>query len=371
MTRRLRSTALVLALAAVPALGSAAPAQGAAPLEVAIQDDPVFLGQDYLRRPKGFALAKELHASWLKVNVSWSSAAGRNANRKSKPSSVKYDFTPYDGLINSAASNGVQLQLSLTGPAPRWATGDKRKIGPYKPNATYYKDFVRQAVSHFKDTIGRYSIWNEPNYVGWIAPLSSAPKIYRSLYVTGYKEIRRIDPSAQILIGETSPYALRGRATAPLAFLRAVAKSGTLHADGFAHHPYDFDHAPTFNYPGKDNVTLSGLSRLTKALDGLAARNRLSDENGAPLDLWLTEYGYFRSGKRKTKESTRAKYVRKGFDMALAHPRVHQMLHYLLAQPTSRYLFFDTSITSRSGGRTATFNALADWADDNLGSLAP
>ena len=41
-------------------------------------------------------------------------------------------------------------------------------------------------MSHFRGLIDRYSIWNEPNYVGWIAPLSSGPKIYRALYTAGY-----------------------------------------------------------------------------------------------------------------------------------------------------------------------------------------
>ena len=51
-----------------------------------------------------------------------------------------------------------------------------------------------------------------------------------------------------------------------------------------------------------------------------------------------------------------------GFEIALKHPRVRQMLHFLIVQPAQKYRFFDTSLISQSGGRTAAFNALRSWA---------
>ena len=79
--------------------------------------------------------------------------------------------------------------------------------------------------------------------------------------------------------------------TAPLAFLRKVAcvnkkykRVGTctpLKADGYAHHPYDFRHAPNFQYPGADNVTLGTLRRLTKALDKLSRVGALRTRTAA------------------------------------------------------------------------------------------
>ncbi|HEX2127560.1 MAG TPA: hypothetical protein VHF45_13495, partial [Thermoleophilaceae bacterium] len=97
---------------------------------------------------------------------------------------------------------------------------------------------------------------------------------------------------------------------------------------------------------------------------------RLTTPEGGKLDLFLTEFGYLRSGKQKLSESNRAKYIRQGYDMALKHPRVRQMLHFLLVQPAKKYRFFDTSLVSQGGGRTPTFNALRDWAEDNLARIA-
>lgn len=373
MTRRLRSIALVLTLTVVAALGTSSSAHAAQGMELALQDDAAFVTQEYprVKHAKAFSLINDLHVTWLRVNIGWAGVIGSKAAKaRTKPATVKYDFTSYDTLINAAQANGIALEVGLTGAAPAWATANK-KVGPNKPNAKHFREFVQAAVDHLGPHVKRWSIWNEPNHTGWISPLKSQAGIYRSLYNTGYSVIKAADPTDQVLIGETAPYASRkGVAQPPLTFLRALTKSGTLRADGYAHHPYDFMHKPSYKYPGKDNVTLSGLNKLTKLLDSLTARKKLMTPEGGKLDLYLTEFGYLRSGKQKQTEANRAKYIRQGYDMALKHPRVRQMLHFLLVQPASKYRFFDTSLTSQGGGRTATYNALRDWADDHLGQIA-
>jgi GH35 family endo-1,4-beta-xylanase len=364
----MRRITLVATLTVTAALGAGStPAHAKTGMELAAQDDAVFVTQEYLRHTKGFQLLQQLNVRWLRVNIPWASVVGsKTARARSKPSDVRYDFTSYDTLINAANQNGVQLELGITGSAPAYATGNKR-VGPYKPNAKLSREFVEAVVNHFKGSVSRYSIWNEPNHTGWLAPLKSQASLYRSLYTTGYSAIKSIDPSAEVLIGETAPYASNKRvAQPPLTFLRALTKSGSLKADGYAHHPYDLlGHAPNYKFPGKDNVTIGTLSRLTSFLNSLASRNKLETPDGRPLNLYLTEFGYLRSGRKKVKESTRARWIRQAYDIALKNSRVEQMLHFLLAQPAKKYLFFDTSLTSRNGGKTATFNALADWASDN------
>ena len=93
-----------------------------------------------------------------------------------------------------AAARGIKVQMVLIGPV-------------HRPSPTHYARFVAKVVSHFKGRVDRYSLWNEPNHKAWLQPLASAPRIYRALYVTGYRTIKRIDPRAAVLIGETVPYA--------------------------------------------------------------------------------------------------------------------------------------------------------------------
>ena len=373
MTVRLRRIVLVLAVAAVAALGSGSQAHAATGMEIAIQDDATFVTQEYpkLKHDRAFPLINELRVTWIRVNIGWASVIGAKAARaRTKPAEIKYDFSSYDTLINAAQANGVKLEVGLVGAAPAWATGNK-KVGPDRPNAKYFREFVEAAVNHLGAHVDRYSIWNEPNHTGWLSPLKSQASLYRKLYVAGYDSIRSLDPGAEILIGETAPYASNKKvAQPPLTFLRALTKSGSLEADGYAHHPYDLlGNPPNYKFPGKDNVTIGTLSRLTSMLNSLARSDKLETPEGRPLDLFLTEFGYLRSGRKKVKESTRAKWVRQAYDIALKNSRVQQMLHFLLAQPATKYRFFDTSLTSQSGGRTATFNALRSWASSNASKI--
>jgi hypothetical protein len=368
----------LIAVVAGAAVIAPAPAGAATGMEVAVQDDIAFVEQAGSARTAAVLnAARELNATRIRANVLWSTAVGPSAKSTVRPTPVHYDFSAYDRALNDARMRGIKLQLTITGPAPAWAAGD-RKVGVYKPNAKLFGEFVTAVAEHFRGLVDRYSIWNEPNHIGWLKPLKSQGKLYRSLYKAGWAALQRVDPGAQVLIGETAPYVSRkGQATPPLQFLREVLcaderfdgePSCALTADGFAHHPYDFDHKPTFKFPGKDNVTLATLGRLTTALDTLARGGILSNRQGRPLDLYLTEYGFFASGKRKLKPATHAKYLVQGFKMANANGRVREMLQYLMVQAVGKYAFFDTGIMDRNANRGPAFNALAAWARDAVGA---
>ena len=348
-------------LAAVVLGTTAAASYAAKGMELGVQDDGAFVTELGLKRSKALGLADKLFVSRIRVNLPWSAIV--NSPRKTKrPKHRHYDFTSYDALYNKARKHGIRLQLTISGFAPAWATGN-HTVGGYKVKVSYFKEFVKALVKHFRRAADRYSIWNEPNYISWLGPLSSSAKTYHDMYKTAYSEIHKKDPTAKILIGETAPYEQSGRSIAPLRFLRDVLSHGSLKADGYAHHPYDFRHSVSYKYPGGDNVTIATLSRLTSQLDSLARSHKLTTPKGKRLNVYLTEYGYMASGKYKVKDSTRAKYVVSAFQRALDNSRVKEMTHYLLVKPPPRSDFFDTSIVSKkSGKQSKTFKALAKWA---------
>ncbi|MEA2466140.1 MAG: hypothetical protein QOJ57_266 [Thermoleophilaceae bacterium] len=375
MTPRLKLMLVAaLACAAMVPLATA-PAHAAKGMEVAVQDDSIFVIQ--LPRPgyraKGLNLATQMQVSWIRANVNWNYVTLKYRKKKKEPKNIVYNWTGYDALIQDAAAKGINVQLALTGPAPAWATGN-HKVGVDRIKAAPFKRFAKAAAEHFRGRVHRYSIWNEPNHRSWISPIKSQAKIYRGLYTGGYSAIKTADPDAQVLIGETSPFSLgRGRnAQSPLKFLRGVTcanarykkarNCATLKADGYAHHPYDFDHKPTYRYPGKDNVTLGVLGRLTSALGKLRKAKLLTTPSGGTPDLYLTEYGYFGSGKRGVSRAKQGSYLVKAFTIAQKNPRVRQMLQYLFVYPGSRYAFFDTSIATRKATPTLAFKKLAAWA---------
>ena len=368
MRRPLRIATLLTLLAVLFTAPSAKAAPG---LEVALQDDAVLAYRYYFDRELALQHARNLQVSWIRTNVLWSVATGRKANWRRAPKRARYNFSYWDALIDHARARGISVEVTLTGPAPRWATGN-RKIGGHKPSVGAFRKFVGAAVKHFKGRVGRYSIWNEPNHVSWLSPLRRTGALYRGLYTNGYEVIKRIDPGAQVLIAETSPRGRRGVSVPPLRFLRQAtcarrnytpARScNRLQADGYAHHAYDFERPPTGKYPGRDNVTLGTLDRLTSALDRLAFFGLLSTPGGAPLDVYITEYGYLQTGELRTPESRRAAYLAQAFDIAQRHPRVRQLLQYLLVRPTRTWAFFDTAILTRRNKPQRSYRSLANWS---------
>jgi hypothetical protein len=375
MTPRLKLLLVVALICALLTGLDISSAQAARGMEVAVQDDfAMVLGITKGGRPKGLKLAEGLRASWIRANVTWSYVAGKAAKKTKEPKKIVYNWTGYDGLISQAAARGIHVELSLTGPAPKYATGN-HKIGPDRVKAAPFKRFAKAAAEHFGSNVTRYSIWNEPNHRGWLAPVSKQAKLYRALYTNGYSAIKSVSPDAQVLIGETSPYSI-GRhnknAQAPLRFLRGVTcasshykrahKCATLKTDGYAHHPYDFQHKPTYRYPGADNVTLGTLGRLTSALSKLRKAKLLTTPSGGVPFLYLTEYGYLKSGKYKLSEKKRASYLVKAYNMAQRNGRVKQILQFLLLQPSRKYHFFDMSLATRTGKTGTAYKKLSAWA---------
>jgi hypothetical protein len=351
-------------LAALPDGANAAPG-----MEIAIQDDGILVHRNYYDRDKALTQARDVGATRVRMNLGWASVLGSQARRRHMPHKLRYDWRKSDAAVNAALGHGLHVQLTITGPAPRWATGNNR-VGVYKVNASRYGAFARSAAQHFDGRVDRYSIWNEPNYKGWLAPMKSAPRLYRNMYRSAWRGIRSVNAGVAVLIGETSPYAIRGRATAPLKFLRGVTCTDRhwrrhcpgLYADGFAHHPYDFKHRPEYRYPGGDNVTIGTLLRLNFALAKLSYTHALRTRSDKPLPIYLTEFGYFQSGKYRINAGRHAAYLRRGFKLAQSNGAVQSMLQYLLTSPPKPWQYFDTGILSRHGRPTAAYYALRAFA---------
>jgi hypothetical protein len=338
-----------------------APAHAARGMEIALQDDHAFVGQTTIKRNTALNLASRLHVTRIRANLNWSRIVNKPRSRK-QPKHRKYDFTGYDKLYLGAKKRHIKLELTISCPAPVWATGDHH-IGCHKVDVGDYGHFVRAVVKHFHHKVDRYTIWNEPNFRTWNEPLKDNAKRYRKYYGEAYKIIHGYDKRIRIFIGETSPYGKKGDSTSPIKFLRKVAKGGLLRADGYAHHPYDYKHGPRWPKTPDANAAINNLGNLTHALDNLAKQRRLVDRHGKPLDVYLTEFGYMASGPYKKPASQRAKFLPEAFQIAWRNPRVKQMLQYNLAPPPRYGNDFDTSIVTRKGKPTKVFKALEAWVD--------
>jgi hypothetical protein len=366
--RRALLITFALLLVAAPA------AHAARRMEVAISDEDAMVNGSAGNALQAYQTAQSLNATRMRILVQWSRVS--DALQSSPSASPDYNWGPIDNAVDAAAVYGMRTQLDLTGPAPNYGAGVYKGLRILKPSPSLYADFVKAAAEHFKGRVDRYSIWNEPNYPAWIAPQSQSPKIYRALYTAGYAAVKSVDPRAQVLIGETVPYGGRqkgktlGLATPPLAWLRGVACVNAryhriggctpLKADGYAHHPYEFTTAPTTrSFPGADNAPIQTLGRLRTALKKLARAHALSTSSGRPLDIYLTESGYFVTGRRRIAAPKRARWLPEQFQVAARQPGVREMLQYNVFVPTTTT--FTTGLFTLAGAPLPEYKTLLGW----------
>jgi hypothetical protein len=254
-----------------------------------------------------------------------------------------------DALIAAAAQRGMTVQLTLTGPVPRWATRGRRDHVT-APDPKEFAAWVTAVGRRYGDSVSSWSIWNEPNQPQFLMPQyvrgrPYSPRLYRRLYRAAYAALRSTPANAgdEILLGETSP---RGnhRVVAPLAFLRGLlcldarwhrsARCGRLPADGYAHHAYTTREGPRFRPPARDDVTIGALARLVHALDRAAAAGALP--RGLPL--YLTEFGIQSSPDRVSGVSyaRQAAYLAIAEHIAYVNPRVKLFSQYLMTDDAPR-----------------------------------
>jgi hypothetical protein len=377
MTFRIAGLALVLCC--LVALPVPAPAGAARGMEVAVQDDSLLLFRpgEYMGLNTAYRKLRAMKTSRTRMNLLWGYVVTESQrNLPTKPRDVVYEWGAYDRAIRRARRRGVKVQLTLTGPAPAWAT-PRRSVseGYWKPNARLFKKFVKKAARRYRRQVDRFAIWNEPNWYKWLGPLRQAPRRYRKLYRGAYKAIKRVAPRARVLLGETSPNAQPGIAIAPLKFLRRMTclnrryrrKPGArrrckhpLRADGVAHHPYDFDKSPRTKPKGRDDVTIAVLGRLNRALKKMKRRRALIPRRTRKMPVHLTEYGYFRTGRRQIPERRRARWTVKAWKIARRTPRVRTMLHYVFVRPPEG-TNFDLSLLKTNGNSTRTYKKLKRW----------
>jgi hypothetical protein len=357
MRRHLKKLTLT-ALAAAATFIPATQAHAARHMEVALQDDQVFLNQSWYGRAKAFQRAEALGVTRLRVNFIWAHEVV-DPRRKHTPKDPGYNWYHYDSLIDEAAAHGIRVEMTLTGPAPAWATSNHR-LGVYKPKARAYAHFVHDVAKHFKGRVDRYSIWNEPNWKSWLRPHRSAPHLYKLLYLHGYRAIKHADPKAKVLIGETSPQARGHAGMAPLVFLHRMVGHSHLFADGYAHHPYDYARSPHKRSKGRRDVTMATLGRLTHELSFLRHKRRLRTPKGHVLPLYLTEYGYMVRGRFRLSARRQAKYLKQAFSIAYHNPHVKSMLQYGLVSPPM-HVNWDTSLLNSHGHARRTFRSLRSW----------
>jgi len=372
---------------------------------------------------------KGLGVKVVRVSVVWALVAPDPTSSKTpyfkdgmtNPDSYPYGaWARYDYLDEAAHSLGMTLYFDLTAPAPDWAvpSHDPNKNGhpwSYEPNITDYKDFAEAVGRRYGGTyvttttsckplhtitfggivipigptkctqvpettlpaVHWWSIWNEPDEVGWLTPqtrkyhgrtVNVSASYYRRMADAAYDGLLatgHLDDT--ILIGEltsgpnsvTHPlpfmdnlYCVNSRyqpltgsaATAvgcPVSGNRAsfVADNSALFAaTGLAYHPYAFI-APNRVIPGKSWATdLANLGNLSSTVNGvLGAYNEPTN-----MPIYMTEFGYVTKPPDPYGDTTlseQATWLNQAEYLTYLVPRVKSMAQFLLYDLPPLYQF--------------------------------
>jgi hypothetical protein len=309
-------------------------------------------------------------------------------------------WVPYDRVVRLARARGISVDFNVTAPGPLWAMGTApaaRVAGVYTPAIADFGNFLAALGRRYS---GRYvppgaraplprvdywSIWNEPNQAAWLAPqwrtvagraIPESPWLYRALVgeaTIALAATGHTFASDTILIGELAPIGSHipswHSPMTPLEFLKRlycvddgyVPLQGTLaaavgcpmsgdpaqfvrenpalfDATGFAHHPYDLYHPPSYWPSDPDEVTMSSLERLTGALDAIFSNYGVHRQ----MPLYLTEYGYETdppNPNQVVSPAQQAAYIGEADYLAWSNPRVRSLAQFLLfdSLPDPRY----------------------------------
>jgi hypothetical protein len=415
--RQLIAGLLAVAIAVIVELAVLSSSSGPAPryLESMFQDDDHLVYASTATATSTVDTLKRLGVDTIRVTMLWKAIAPQPSSTAMPSGFAAGDpaaypavsWAPYDRLVTLARSRGITVDLNVTAPGPLWAmergAPSARYADHWIPSSDAFGQFVAAVGRRYSGSytprgfaaplprVAYWSIWNEPNQPGWIAPQWQteggrtsmlAPALYRAYVKAAYAALSRTGhrpPHDTFLIGELAPegcepggqcvYSRRNSPIPPIPFVRALycldaanrplrgpaafqvgcprsgaqsafvsANPALFTATGFAHHPYSFFLAPAVSMPDPNFAPLSDLPRLERALDAAFRAYRVDRS----LGLYLTEYGYETNPPNPFRGVTpraQSLYLNEAAYMAWRDPRVRALSQFLLydSPPDTRF----------------------------------
>ena len=378
------TAALVLSAAWAP---SAAADRNA---EVSIMDDQLLLGASLPKINRHMTTFRRLGVDRLRVSAFWNQIApGNTARRKpagfngANPAEARYSWAALDRVIASAVGHRLKVMVSITTPAPIWATGRSSRANPlWKPNPTEFAAFAEAVVRRYGRFVDHWAVSNEPNQGGWLQPQSDrsglvAPHLYREMVLAAYPRIKRFDPTSVVLIGELASSGRRGRGRRipirPLIFLREMAcrderyrpiRRGRcrnfkpLPFDAIGHHPYQFFLPPNRPSINRHDAAIGDTRRLLRVVDRLIRLRALAPKRSRRPGVYYTEFGYQTNPPDPfagVSLATQRRYIQQAAHIAWRTPRVRELNQFRLTDGVldgsgvRRFREFQSGLVFRSG----------------------
>lgn len=250
--------------------------------------------------------ARQLNATWVRVDVRWSDVAPSAPTSARLPSGRGYSWGALDAKVRAAAdpAHTAAVLLSVWG-TPDWArqdegAGGEPGNGAFLPKRSHWRNFLAALATRYSGAyvvngtalprVSAYEIWPNPNLQRGLRPQRlagrlAAPALLKGLMAGASAEIRAVATAngftATVVSGgvaRTDPATTTD--TPPVAFLRAMARSRIgLDAIGLRLSP------PT----GIEAAAEAGNLSVTDIAGAVAAVDAYWP--GQARALWLTGYG--------------------------------------------------------------------------------
>lgn len=201
------------------------------------------------------AMCRSMGAGWVRDEFNWA---------RIEPVKGEYHWELADAAVEAA----VKADLKIVGLIAYWAPW----VEPYSDESyEAYSGFVSKVVDRYKDRIGHWEIWNEPNSPTY---WTGTPKEYVRLLKEAYRGALKADPECRILIG--------GISHIDTFFLEKVYDSGAKYYFHIMNiHPYRTPSQPVYVFRSE-----------MKALKELMSREESTEDDSSVKPIWFTEVGY-------------------------------------------------------------------------------
>lgn len=205
----------------------------------------------YPGTPEGFQMMDRAAAMGRAAGVKWSRE--EMLWHRIEPEEGKFDWSYYDRVVDTAHKHGI----SVYGLIDYWSNWTE----PYTQKGIEdYARYCKALVTHYKDRIKHWEVWNEPNIFFWSGP----KEMYADLLKAAYTAIKEADPEALVLGCSTSGI--------DIGFIKMV-----MEADA----PFDILTIHPYRGALNDRGFMKELQDVSELAGG----------DGPPMPAWITEMG--------------------------------------------------------------------------------
>jgi hypothetical protein len=178
---------------------------------------------------------------WAQIAPNPTSSTPLSGFNASDPSDYPAsNWAPYDQIVQLAQQDGLALDFTLSGGAPRWAEGPgipkaalNNPFWAWRPSAQDFGQFVRAVATRYSGQyvpdgqtsplprVNFWALWNEPNFGEDLGPqavngsaVAVAPGLYRGLAGQAWNALQTTGHGHDtVLIGEFAPRGQSARGT--------------------------------------------------------------------------------------------------------------------------------------------------------------